>query len=70
MSFTELSEIRDYRDYAIHCDKERYGQFTLEMLKRGVRLIGRGIWYISAAHSDEQIAQTLMAVEDSLRAMH
>ncbi|MBI1298150.1 aminotransferase class III-fold pyridoxal phosphate-dependent enzyme [bacterium] len=69
MSFTELSAIHDYRDYAIHCDKARYDKFTFEMLKRGVRLIGRGIWYISAAHTPEQIAQTLTAVEDSLRAV-
>jgi glutamate-1-semialdehyde 2,1-aminomutase len=69
MAFTELPEIRDYRDYALHCDKERYSRFTLEMLQRGVRLIGRGIWYISTAHSEAQLAHTLSAVEESLLAV-
>jgi glutamate-1-semialdehyde 2,1-aminomutase len=69
MSFTEIDQIRDYRDYAIHCDKARYDRFTLEMMKRGVRLIGRGIWYISAAHTEDQIARTLVAVEESLSAV-
>jgi glutamate-1-semialdehyde 2,1-aminomutase len=69
MSFTEIDQIRDYRDYAIHCDKARYDRFTLEMMKRGVRLIGRGIWYISTAHTADHIARTLSAVEESLHAV-
>lgn len=66
LSFTELPAIRDYRDWAVHCDKERYAEFTLAMLRRGVRLIGRGIWYISAAHTDEHVEKTLAAVEGAL----
>jgi glutamate-1-semialdehyde 2,1-aminomutase len=67
LAFTELPAIRDYRDYALHCDKERYNRFALSMLERSVRLIGRGIWYISAAHTQAHIARTLEAVEESLR---
>ena len=51
-------------------DRERYGRFCLAMLEEGVRLIERGIWYISAAHTPAHIAHTLSAVEDSLRAMN
>jgi glutamate-1-semialdehyde 2,1-aminomutase len=36
------------------------------MLRRGVRLIGRGIWYISAAHTDEHVERTLAAVDGAL----
>jgi glutamate-1-semialdehyde 2,1-aminomutase len=67
VSFTELPAITDYRDYALHCDKERYGRFAVEMLKRGVRLVERGIWYVSAAHDQEHVAKTLEAVEDALK---
>ena len=67
VSFTELPAIRDYRDYALHCDKERYSRFCVAMLNRGVRLIERGVWYISAAHTEDQIAQTLTAVEGALQ---
>lgn len=67
VSFTELPAIRDYRDYALHCDKERYSRFCVAMLNRGVRLIERGVWYISAAHTEDQLAQTLAAVEGALQ---
>jgi glutamate-1-semialdehyde 2,1-aminomutase len=69
VSFTDLPAIRDYRDYAGHCDTARYADFTLEMLRRGVRLIGRGIWYVSAAHTQAHVDQTLHAVDESLAAL-
>jgi glutamate-1-semialdehyde 2,1-aminomutase len=67
LSFTELPALKSYRDYALHCDKERYNRFVLAMLQRGVRLVGRGIWYISAAHTEAHVAQTLEAVEAALQ---
>lgn len=67
LSFTELPAIRDYRDFAQHCDKERYSRFCTAMLERGVRLIERGVWYLSAAHTDEQIEKTLQKTEEALR---
>lgn len=66
LAFTELPAIRDYRDYALHCDKARYSRFTFAMLQQGVRLIERGLWYLSAAHTEEHIARTLAAVETVL----
>jgi glutamate-1-semialdehyde 2,1-aminomutase len=66
MSFTDLPAIRDYRDYALHCDKARYSDFVIAMLKRGVRLIGRGIWYVSTAHTQEHVDRTLAAVDSAL----
>jgi len=67
VSFTELPAIRDYRDFAQHCDKERYSRFCVAMLERGVRLIERGVWYLSAAHTPLHLEQTLHAVEAALR---
>jgi glutamate-1-semialdehyde 2,1-aminomutase len=66
VSFNDEPPIRDYRDWVTKCDKERYSAFTLAMLTNGIRLIGRGIWYVSAAHTEEHIAQTLEAAEKSL----
>jgi glutamate-1-semialdehyde 2,1-aminomutase len=67
LSFTELPAIRDYRDYALHCDKERYSRFCVAMLQRGVRLIERGVWYLSAAHTEEHLEKTLQAAEAALQ---
>jgi len=69
LSFTDLPAIREYRDYALHCDKERYNRFTVALLERGVRVISRGIWYVSAAHTAAHVAQTLQAVEEALAAV-
>lgn len=66
LSFTDLDAIRDYRDYAGACDKERYSRFCVAMLERGIRLIERGVWYISAAHTAEQIEETLQAADAAL----
>jgi glutamate-1-semialdehyde 2,1-aminomutase len=67
VSFTEQAAIYDYRDYVTYCDSARYNEFTFAMLKRGVRVAGRGIWYISAAHNEDHISQTLAAVESALK---
>jgi glutamate-1-semialdehyde 2,1-aminomutase len=69
VSFNSAPPILDYRDYAVNADKARYNDFTLAMLERGVRLIGRGIWYVSAAHTDEHVARTLAAANDALAAL-
>lgn len=65
VAFTSLSAIREYREYALHCDTERYGRFKVALLQRGVRALDRGIWYLSAAHTPEQIARTLDAVDSA-----
>jgi glutamate-1-semialdehyde aminotransferase len=36
------------------------------MQEHGVRLIARGLWYLSHAHSDEDIAFALAAARDVL----
>jgi glutamate-1-semialdehyde 2,1-aminomutase len=69
MAFTSLREIKEYRD-CLECDTSKYSMFVKHMLDRGVRLIGRGMWYISAAHNPKDIEQGLAAAEDALRAMN
>ncbi|MEZ4673770.1 MAG: aminotransferase class III-fold pyridoxal phosphate-dependent enzyme [Caldilineaceae bacterium] len=69
LSFTELDAIRDYRDFAGKCDKERYSRFCVAMLEQGVRLIERGIWYISAAHTEDHVAETLRAADAAMAAV-
>lgn len=66
VSFNEQPPLRDYRDWVTKCDKARYDDFVFGMLSNGVRLIGRGLWYVSAAHTEDQVAQTLEAAEKSL----
>lgn len=66
LSFTDLPALGDYRDYAARCDKERYGQLKLALLRRGVRVLDRGVWYVSAAHTQAHVERTLAALAGAL----
>ena len=57
-AFTTLEKTRDYRD-TLAADKARLGKFIAGMHDEGIRIIGRGLWYISAAHTEEDIRQAI-----------
>lgn len=56
--FTDLKAVKDYRD-TFSYDKTKLSRFIAGMHDEGVRIIGRGLWYISAAHTDEDVVQAL-----------
>ena len=66
MSFTDASEINDYREHAASVDQDTYARFREGMLESGIRLIGRGIWFTSTEHTGEDIARTLKAADEVL----
>ncbi|HZQ43609.1 MAG TPA: aspartate aminotransferase family protein [Acidobacteriaceae bacterium] len=51
-----------YRDL-LHADGQKYSDFVLALLDEGVLPLPDGRWYLSTAHSDEDIEATLEAVE-------
>jgi glutamate-1-semialdehyde 2,1-aminomutase len=55
---------RNWRDVARR-DHAGYVRFAQALLKRGVRILERGAWFVSSAHTDEVIDATLTAVEDA-----
>jgi glutamate-1-semialdehyde 2,1-aminomutase len=63
VGFTPKKEITSFRDCDSY-DAARYGQVVSAMRERGVRLIGRGIWYVSAAHTEKDVEKTLALLED------
>lgn len=56
--------IRDYRD-TLHADAARWSQLSQAMIRRGVYFNG-GKVYCSAAHTDEDQANTLAACEEAI----
>ena len=50
-------------------DGERGEALTMALLQRGVRTIPGGHWYVSAAHTDALVDETLNAFEDALGAI-
>jgi glutamate-1-semialdehyde 2,1-aminomutase len=68
MSFTEQTAFSDYRDFARR-DQEGYRRFVAALGERGVRTILRGIWYISTAHTLEDIDTTLDRADEAMAAV-
>jgi glutamate-1-semialdehyde 2,1-aminomutase len=67
-NFTTLPPARNYRD-TLASDRAKLGRFVQEMHERGVRLIGRGLWYLSAAHTEADIDQAIAAARDVLQSL-
>lgn len=68
MGFTRLPRIESYRQLGA-CDRAAYAAFCAGMLLEGVRLIERGLWYVSAAHTDDDVALVLAAARRVMRGM-
>lgn len=58
----------DYRD-TLTADKAKLGRFIAIMHDAGLRVIGRGLWYISAAHTEEDIDQAIKIAGQALRTL-
>ena len=69
VAFSESTEITDFRSHQQNTDPARYVAFTEGMLQRGVRLMGRGIWFVSTAHTDEDVEQTIAAADQTLASL-
>jgi glutamate-1-semialdehyde 2,1-aminomutase len=65
IGFTNLKKVKDYRDTLTY-DKAKLGKFIAAMHDERVRIIGRGLWYISTAHTEEDIDH---AIEVSRRVL-
>lgn len=66
LAFTKQSSACDYRD-TLHFDRGLSSRFVAAMHERGIRLIGRGLWYVSAAHSDADIEQAIATAGEVMR---
>lgn len=60
--------LRDVRDVGT-ADKAMGGDFTARLLLEGVRIIERGLWYVSAAHTEDDVDIALNAARRVLSAM-
>ncbi|HEY4209180.1 MAG TPA: aspartate aminotransferase family protein [Puia sp.] len=68
IGFTGLDKVRDYRE-SLSYDKQKLGKFIAGMHDGGVRVIGRGLWYVSAAHTEEEVDRAIATAAEVLRTM-
>lgn len=66
VAFTELDEVTDYRD-TLTFNKVKLSKFISAMHDYGVRIIGRGLWYISAAHTEGDVQFAIEKAEKVLK---
>jgi glutamate-1-semialdehyde 2,1-aminomutase len=67
--FTNLKRVTEYRD-TFSYDKTMLHKFIAGMHDKGIRIIGRGLWYISAAHTSADIEYTLQKAHEVLGNMN
>ena len=67
-SFTTLPAVRNYRD-TLQTDKEKLKKFIAGMHDNGVRIIGRGLWYISAVHTESEVDQAVAVSAEVLQSI-
>lgn len=58
VSYTSRAAVKDYREH-LESDEARYFRLNACLQNAGIRTISRGIWYLSAAHSESDIEATL-----------
>jgi glutamate-1-semialdehyde 2,1-aminomutase len=63
-AFGEGVEVWDHNDLR-KLDAERYKRLAGLLVESGVWVAARGIWYLSAAHGDNEIDVTLQRAEDA-----
>jgi len=66
VSLTQATMLRDYRDW-IRRDTVNYQQLVARLVPLGVRTITRGTWYLSAAHTEEDVQSTVEKVDSALK---
>jgi glutamate-1-semialdehyde 2,1-aminomutase len=67
--FAQGGAFTDYRDWAKRADLKMVHVFVRLLQDRGVRPLSRGTWFVSAAHTQEDIASTLESAQDALAAL-
>ena len=56
----------DYRS-ALKANRERYANFAFALLQKGIRILPRGTWFLSSAHTSLDLDKTLTAVREVLK---
>ena len=65
LAFTSSPKLINYRD-CLEDDGGKYAMFAKGLLDRGVRVIGRGIWYISAVHTEQEVDHAVNVASEVL----
>ncbi len=68
VGFAADADIHDFRG-TFKYDKPKGSRFITEMQERGIRIIGRGLWYISAAHTEAEIDHAVTVAREVFKSL-
>ena len=68
-TFGEIGEITDYRSHQ-QCILDKQSLFVEELFREGIRITGRGTWFLSAAHTDNDVEETLRGARRAIARVH
>ncbi|WP_422080471.1 aspartate aminotransferase family protein [Ulvibacterium sp.] len=63
--FTNMDKIKEFRELGTY-EQPKSKMFVNGLQQRGVRVIGRGLWYISAVHRQEHIEHAIKVAKEVL----
>jgi glutamate-1-semialdehyde 2,1-aminomutase len=66
--FSDVDRVSDFRGMQAY-DMEKLGEFVARLHDKGIRVIGRGLWYISTVHTEDHIDQALAVSAEVLNEM-
>jgi glutamate-1-semialdehyde 2,1-aminomutase len=55
----------DYQSLA-RLDRQRYAKLAADLVRQGIWVAGRGVWYVSASHGDQELDAALTRFERAL----
>jgi glutamate-1-semialdehyde 2,1-aminomutase len=64
--FINRNSVHDFRS-VLEYDKVKTGKFIAAMQDEGIRVIGRGLWYISTVHTEDDIDKAIAAADRVLK---
>jgi glutamate-1-semialdehyde 2,1-aminomutase len=65
-AFDPQGPITDYRSYR-SCNVAKQLAFITALDSEGIRVTGRGTWFVSTAHTEADVELTLVAAEHALQ---
>ena len=66
--FTTADSINNYREFA-NTEQDRKNRFNARLQSAGTRVTARGTWFLSAAHNEDDIEETLEHVGQAMRSI-
>jgi glutamate-1-semialdehyde 2,1-aminomutase len=65
---TEAKQVRNYRDFAA-TDRAAMTRLHGLLMDRGVNIVPRGLWFLSTAHTESDIGETVAIAADAFAAL-